>query len=1109
MPPSGVRPRPIQDPLPLLLALAAPALPPLLGAAALVVLLGVWAARRSPRRERIVAVPLLLVAALLLVAGWALPRVPAPTDAAWRAEAERRYAGLWDELGEAAAAAARAVPTPPRDATERLSVHRRLAAVLRSARTTGLTFTLVDPDGRPLVWEGAGVLHELAPIDVPRRGRDFRQSFGSATLLAVAPLGDSPRPWRMVAGASFQNGELPFDPPGWVPADAYRWAPLRRPDEAVRGALLLRPPGAPPLAVQTRRATPLAALGALGPRLAWGALAAALFALAAMRGVGLAVLSGTAVRATHAPTTVVALGVAAAVAAGLASGAGAGRLAALLGGLAIGFAGWRLRGAPRRAVVTAVAGAGAALALAAAALALQHPLGPVDLATLSPRADRLALQLAVLAAAFGALALAAGAAPRAGAGAAAPSREGAAGGGRRAAAAATLLLAAGAAHDHPMLAVALLAGGGAAAASWLRRSGWRLNPSALVPLALLAALLGAVAWQVGYRLALRHAVTERFLVGMAPPAPDELQAEWADVLDRFDAVDLTRFAPRTPREVAVTDLAYLLWRRSPLARRNALTALAVFPEGGAPVPFSYGLPLTDAGEVDDDPVRWGSLGPPTWRDLLLAGEMPLRHQGRRWGAVRFFLQPLPGFRLDRRPVEDLTVGLLRGGPEAGPETLPRELRYGLYTADGRPLVSPWRETPRLPAVLQRAGQAVVPTPEGRAWAARRPEPGGVGVLFLPLLGPWVAVERVGLMALSLLLVALTLAALGALLALTRVSFRDLLRRAVRSYSKRLLLVYGALLLAPLLLLDLLLFRNLGERLAAEQRAAGEAAVRSAQQVLGEYVLSLEPGFGLETELDDELLVWLSRVLHHEVNLYWGSTINASSKRELFTAGLLPARIPGEVHARLVLLGHDLAWRTSRAGDTGYLELYAPLRVPGVGEAEPQLFLSMPLLAQQEELTAQLAELRRRSLLLTAALFLIAAALGTRLARTFTEPIQQLVEGTRRIAAGATSLELAPSEQELAALVAAIDEMARRIAEGRQRLLREKQVVDRMVENITSGVVSLDGAGGCCSPTAWPASCSARGWESSSASWLVDDESLAPVAAFLAAAGASRGRPPCA
>src|SRR4029078_11791528 len=174
------------------------------------------------------------------------------------------------------------------------------------------------------------------------------------------------------------------------------------------------------------------------------------------------------------------------------------------------------------------------------------------------------------------------------------------------------------------------------------------------------------------------------------------------------------------------------------------------------------------------------------------------------------------------------------------------------------------------------------------------------------------------------------------------------------------------------------------------QAWASTSVRSAQQVRGEYVLSLEPGFGLETALDDELLVWLSRVLRHEVNLYWGSTINASSKRELFSAALLPERIPGDIYSRLVLLRHDLAWRTSHAGGTPYLEIYAPLRIPGAGGGAPRLFLSLPLQAQQQDLQAELAELRRRALLLTAAVFLVAAALGTRLARTFTPPIPPVV-----------------------------------------------------------------------------------------------------------------------
>ena len=219
---------------------------------------------------------------------------------------------------------------------------------------------------------------------------------------------------------------------------------------------------------------------------------------------------------------------------------------------------------------------------------------------------------------------------------------------------------------------------------------------------------------------------------------------------------------------------------------------------------------------------------------------------------------------------------------------------------------------------------------------------------------------------------------------------------------------------------------------------------------------MPPGFGVDTVFGDQLLISTSGIVRHEVNLYYGSALHASSRHELFTAGLLPKRIPGEIYRRLALLGYGLYSRSNRVGSTNYLEMYAPLRLPGGGPpGDERLFLSIPLLAQQEEGARQLAQLRRQGLLVTAALFTLLVAVGRRLASSFTRPLMQLVEGTRRIAAGAPSLDLAPSELELALLVAAIDEMARKIADARERLVREKQVSERMVENITSGVVSLD------------------------------------------------------
>ena len=1079
----GRRPRPLRDTLPLVLTPAALALLPFWGAGVLAALLLVWLWRRPARREALTAVPLVGLAALVLLLAGLAERLGPPEPRAWVEEARPRYAALWSDVASHAAEGVRAVAKPPDDDEARLLVHRRFADLLAETDAEpDLTLLLVDPDGQPLVWEGRGLLHEPEPDSLPRQGLEYRAAFGAATLLAVEPLSDAPRPWRIVAGRSFDTSRLPFDPPGIWPATAFRWSLVDRTEQAAPGAMLLAAQRAPAMVVEALpRARP--AVVRWSPIVAGALLTLALVALAAIRAVALAVLWRTTLPAAHGRRSVAALVVAAALAAGAAAGAPLWTLGALLAGLAAATAGWKWAARWPSPVVAGVAGAAAAASLALLAATGQRAVGPLSLSEAELTAAMAVLRAALLAAATGILVLAAGELP------AEPTRRGpltalrerlaasphtlprallglAPARGGLAAVAALLLLAAAEEQDHAAVALPLLAAGGAVAAVWTSRSAWRRRPAALVPLLLLAALLGAGAWQIAYRFELGRALAVRFLPAMAAPTQAELAASWRRLESYLAGVDLQRRVPRAPDGLVPTDLAYLLWRGSPLDRGNALTALATNPHRESNVSFSYGLPLTDTpAQIDRDPVRWGPLGPSAWRDLLLSGEVPLRSAGQVWGSTRFWLLPQPGFRLAAPRVEDLPVGLLRGGPAArGPSGLPREVRYGLYSAGGAAEISPWRENPPLPAELRDIGPSIrrarLETPEGQAWAVARRDGRGTAVLYLPVLSGWEALEVVGSLALSMLLLVAAAAGLVALLALTRASFRDVLRRGVRSYSKRLLLLYGVLLLVPLVVLNVLLLRNLEKRLLAEQRVQGQAAVRSAQQVLGEYVLSLEPGFGLETALDDELLVWLSRVLHHEVNLYWGSTINASSKRELFSAGLLPERIPGDIYAQLLLLGADLAWRTSSAGGTDYLELYAPLRIPGAEEGRTRLFLSLPLLAQQQELQGELAELRRRAVLLTAALFLVAAAIGNRLAGTFTRPIQQLVEGTRRIAGGATSLELspAPSEQELAALVAAIDEMARRIAEGRQRLVREKQVVDRMVENVNSAVVSLDERG---------------------------------------------------
>ena len=1025
----------------LLGAAAAPFLP-LPWAIALVALAGaLLLARRPPLRETLIVGAGVALALAALVTGWALGEAGRRAD--WERAAGLRYAALWRSIVADAEAATATLPRPPAGTAQRLEVFRTLNAVATAPHENGpgSTLLLVDPDGEPVAWGGPGLLHELPASGLPRAGAHSVQSFGAATLLAVQPLDAARRPWRIVAGRSFATDRLPFPlaPEGG-------WAVLP-PGAAPRaGTRLLAAPGAPTLVVEPRSPPAPSPWPGRMRRAAWAALGLALVALATLRAVGFLLPERSLAHRPSRPLEVGVLAVAGIACCALAAGATPLTAAVLTGGLALAALGLGLRRGALPAWVAVAGGVAGGGLLAAVAGSLVADFGRLDLAAaVVGGAEDLALRLALAGFAAGLLAVA-------GRRARTPPA-----GGWAWAAVATLAVA-GAFHDRPLAATPLLAAGCGAAARWLAGASPLRRAAHAAALTLIAALAAAVAWESAYRLQLRRDLL-RLLPGLAPPAQSEMEELRAATRAHFERLDLAAMAPVDPESLDLQDLAFAIWRHSPLARRNALSAVSVLHHGGRASSFSFGLPLAAGLEIDREPGRWQTVELRGWDELAVAGEAPLRAGGAPVATLRYWLFPRPGFRLGGREDEDIELALLRGGPAAlGVEGLPPPARYALYAEDGRAVRVPWREAPPLAQVLRRGGRAVVPIPGGRAWAVARVEADGVEVVYLPLLGPRAALDRAGTHALATLLLLAAAALVILLLGLPRSAFRDTLRRTLRSYSKRLILVYSLLLLAPLVLLNLVLARGLEERLRREQRAAGEAALASAQRVLGEYVLTLDPGFGVATALDDPLLVWLASVVHHDVSLYWGSSVYASSRRELFTAGLLPRRIPGEVYSRLALLGYGLAARTSRAGGATYLELYGPVRVPGVPAEEEGLALSLPLLAQQAEVTTEIAYLRRQALLGTAALFLLLVAVGTRFARSFTMPLTELVRGTQRIAAGARSLEVRPAEVELQALSEAIDRMAQGIAEGRERLVREKQFVERVVENITAGVVSLDGRG---------------------------------------------------
>ncbi len=950
-------------------------------------------------------------------------------------------------------------------------------------RSPERTYLLLDADGEAVAWSGRGLLQELAPERLRPSGFDFRQSATSATLLAIEPVGGAHEGWRLIAGESrSRTGRPPLL--GLVPTSGGSWyLTPGTPEEGPRLAWLELPHEASSRVPEGlwRAARLLLALG--------------LFVVAALRAAGRALLSGTVVPRRYPAPTILVLVAAALPIAAWAAGAGVRTTLALAGaGLLAGTGWWVGRGARTGLWILAL---GAAAAPAVTGIARQTAARAGSLTgSLGGSADEISLRAALVLGVF-ALVAAGGATARS------RGTEG------WAWAAAALAVLGAASADIPVVALTLLVLGGTAAARSVQRAGLASVP-ALGATFLLAAMVAGGAWVCGDRWARRDGVTTEAST-LLPPSRTELTALERRIGESLggSGIGLTLSA-RVPR-TETGDLAYAIWRDSALARFDALSALVVEGPGQQASSFSFGLPLDGRGRLDLSPPRWVDLATACWPAHRIQGERELESpDGAAWH-LRWWLVPRLGFHAGAVASGDLAAGLVRGSRELRrPFGLAPDARWAVWNGDGTLRGSAWEEgTPRpseLPAGpgSSAAARGQIATPEGPANVGWVRAPDARAAVFVPRLSYGLALERAGIVAVGSVVPLALLAVIALVAALPRSAVRDLVRRALRSYSKRLLIVFALLLLLPSALLYVFLSRTLERRIVQEQEQAARTALRSVERVLGEYVLTLEPGFGIGTAIDDPLLEWLSRVAQHEVNLYWGSEVYASSKRDLFAAGLLPRRLPGEVWVHLGLDGDTLARRTTRAGEAEYLELYAPLEVPGQPTREARLVLSMPLLAQQEEAIAEAGRLRRRALLATLGLFLVLTAIGTRLGRRFTRPIEEIVAGTRRIAAGAPELGFRPEEAELEALAVAIDRMAGRIAQARDHLLAEKRLVERIVESVTAGVVAVDAAG-----TVLIANRAGRELlrvepGQRLAERLAGSDELAPVADFLAGAVAAPG-----
>ena len=256
--------------------------------------------------------------------------------------------------------------------------------------------------------------------------------------------------------------------------------------------------------------------------------------------------------------------------------------------------------------------------------------------------------------------------------------------------------------------------------------------------------------------------------------------------------------------------------------------------------------------------------------------------------------------------------------------------------------------------------------------------------------------------------------------------RELARELRVSFYRRLFLAFVVIAVAPVLVLAAIIRNYSTTQLRADIEAGAARTAITAQRVIDELE---QAGADAGPVVTDDLLVFVSQILDQDIHVYGGAQLLATSQRDLFASGLLPARTPAAVYNAIVLAGAPSFVAEDRIGPQPYLVAAVPIRSVGL-----DAILTIPLASQQREIEQQITNLDRGILLGVTLLILLGAASGFYMAERIADPVQRLTRATRRIARGDFDARIATrSADELARLVGSFNRMARDLAEQRRQL----------------------------------------------------------------------------
>ena len=517
-------------------------------------------------------------------------------------------------------------------------------------------------------------------------------------------------------------------------------------------------------------------------------------------------------------------------------------------------------------------------------------------------------------------------------------------------------------------------------------------------------------------------------------------------IDQFPGLAELATAPPGPEDgEAPTDRAFQVWRVTGLAMYPITSSVELYrADGRLTSRFAFNLPedLTAVPRSDEETCEWAiyeGVSPffAEERRILHAGRALCDASGRPAGSIVVHAildyANLP-FILSQNPYVELMrpADPLRGEGISG-----RDVEFAVYGWSRRPLyasnVTAW---PLDDATFSRIEESRQPF-----WAELRRgdtrydvfalnDRGGIFALGFPIASPldhFVNLAELTIIAWGTYLLLVVVTALHGAFSRRGTTARALLREIRASFYRKLLLAFIAATVVPVAALAIATRTYVADEMRANVEQESVRTASAARRVVEDLVAprAAQQGGGV----DDNLVVWVSRLIDQDVNIFTGARLQATSERNLFASGVLPTRTPGDVYRALQLENSATTVVREQIGPLSYLVAATSLTIRGL-----DAMLTVPLTSRELQIEQQIDTLDRRVLL--GALFFVfcGAGIGYWLAERIADPVNRLTRATKRLARGDLDVRIAAtSSDELRRLVEDFNRMAGELQRQQKQL----------------------------------------------------------------------------